>query len=281
MLEEDLSQQRQRAGKNVSKRRRMTGSLEEDLPPLAHAPAGLEERPVEPEALVDRTEILDAPTADLPAPHLNAAPSAEPASRNSPPEAIPIGDASIAQPQGPPLTPLEMRIRRLEDALAQLQIRRAAEQGVTARPGTPSIPVATPASTPPHQAPTDKLWEFGKKVLAAPGEVARNLSQAPGSPRTRRAWLLFESLAELRAILRMFTDPRYRLSWTMRIAPLAIVVAICFSWSWVPFTMVPVFGGVLNKAFDVALAFILFKMLTHEARRYRETAPDLPPSLRL
>jgi hypothetical protein len=29
------------------------------------------------------------------------------------------------------------------------------------------------------------------------------------------------------------------------------------------------------------LAFVLFKVLGQEARRYRETSPDLPPNLRL
>jgi hypothetical protein len=32
---------------------------------------------------------------------------------------------------------------------------------------------------------------------------------------------------------------------------------------------------------QVVVGFLLFKVLAHEARRYRETAPDLPPSLRL
>jgi hypothetical protein len=44
---------------------------------------------------------------------------------------------------------------------------------------------------------------------------------------------------------------------------------------------IPVVGGLLNKVIDLVLAFLLFKVLGHEARRYRETAPDLPPTLRL
>jgi hypothetical protein len=32
---------------------------------------------------------------------------------------------------------------------------------------------------------------------------------------------------------------------------------------------------------DLLLLYSMFKILGHEARRYRETAPDLPPSLRL
>ena len=40
-------------------------------------------------------------------------------------------------------------------------------------------------------------------------------------------------------------------------------------------------GMIIDKAADLILAYFLFKLLSHEARRYRETAPDLPPSLRL
>jgi hypothetical protein len=79
----------------------------------------------------------------------------------------------------------------------------------------------------------------------------------------------------------MFTDPRYRLSWTGRIAPAVLLFLIVFSWWWVPFSSLAFIGNVLNKAVDLLLAYVLFKLLTHEARRYREVAPDLPASLRL
>ena len=37
----------------------------------------------------------------------------------------------------------------------------------------------------------------------------------------------------------------------------------------------------LTVPVDLLTLYGLFKILSHEARRYRETAPDLPPSLRL
>jgi hypothetical protein len=174
-----------------------------------------------------------------------------------------------------------MRIRRLEDALAQLQKVRNATIGITAEPGRPAIPVATPAAEAPHQAPTDLLWEMGKRALASPARIASNLAAPPGSPRSKHAWLFYDSIAELRAILRMFTDPRYRLSWIARIVPPVLIGLFLVSWYWVPFTSFAVVGTILNKAVDLVLAYALFRLLAHEARRYRETAPDLPPSLRL
>ncbi len=79
----------------------------------------------------------------------------------------------------------------------------------------------------------------------------------------------------------MFCDPRYRLSWTARLAPPIILALIVTSLYWMPASVLPYIGMVIDKLVDLVLAYILFKLLSNEARRYRETAPDLPPSLRL
>jgi hypothetical protein len=266
----------------VAKRRRLNGSLEEAMPLGDPAPVGFDGTAAAGPALPEHPESLDPPAPHFPAPHLDAEVAPEASGRRGPPEAIPIGNASIAAPEAQPMTPIEMRIRRLEDALAQLQQIRAAELRVTTgQSANPAAPVAAPAAAPPHQAPTDKLWDLGVRALATPAEVARAFAQPPGDPRSRRGWLFFESVTELRAIFRMFTDPRYRLSWAGRIAPLALTVLILLSGWWLPLYYVPIFGNVLDNAVNLLLAYVLFKLLAHEARRYRETAPDLPPSLRL
>lgn len=274
----------------MAKRRRLNGSLAEGLPLGDPMPVGLGEPDdgrAEPARVVslgtERTELIDPPVSRLPAPHMassNLSPDPEPRSAPPEPVAVPIGNASIAAPAAVPLPPLEMRIRRLEDALAQLQAMRSGEVRVTAQPVRPAVPEAVPA-TPPPQAPTDKLWEFGKRVLTSPVETARSLGGKSPDGRVRAGWLLMEILTEARVIWRMFTDPRYRLSWTARIAPPVLVFCFVMSWWVVPFASIPIFGTILDKALDLVLAFVLFKLLGHEARRYRETAPDLPPSLRL
>jgi hypothetical protein len=101
------------------------------------------------------------------------------------------------------------------------------------------------------------------------------------SPPGRPSWLLRDTLAEVRAILRMFVDPRYHLPWSGRVVPLVLLGLIAVSYYWVPGTTIPILGYWVDKAIDLLLAFLLFKVLGHEARRYRETAPDLPRSLRL
>ena len=101
-------------------------------------------------------------------------------------------------------------------------------------------------------------------------------------PGVRRTWILFDALRELRAMYCMYFDPRYRLSWLGRLVPLAIMLLILTSNVWMPGTGLPwPLGLIIDKAADLILAYFLVKLLSHEARRYRETAPDLPPSLRL
>lgn len=80
----------------------------------------------------------------------------------------------------------------------------------------------------------------------------------------------------------MFVDPRYQLPWTARVLPLVMLAAILTSKYWIPGSSIPILGDwLLVKLINLLLAFVLFKWLGHEARRYRRTSPDLPPSLRL
>lgn len=167
----------------------------------------------------------------------------------APPLAIPIAESGLS---------LEQRVRRLEDALAQLQEQRIGETRILAPPLEPR-PVDPPPAIP--VPPTG--------VMASPGGA------------TRLLWLLWDAWAEARAIFRMFIDPRYHLPWSARFPPLVLLAAIVTSYYWLPGTAIPLFGLGFNKAVDLVLAFVLFKWLGHEARRYRRTSPDLPPSLRL
>ncbi len=172
-----------------------------------------------------------------------------------PPVALLLPDADHAH--------LENRLQRLEAELAQM---RGAATRVTDQP-----------------APPAGFW--GR--LLHPSTPARSTHSPSGLPSmlpggVRQTWLLFDALAELRAMYWMFFDPRYHLSWTARLAPLLILLLILTSYYWTPGTILPFFiGAFIEKMCDLILAYFLFKLLSYEARRYRETAPDLPPSLRL
>jgi hypothetical protein len=166
---------------------------------------------------------------------------------------------------------LESRIRRLEAELDRMRNSAAAETRVA------------------HQfssASADASGGFLGRLLAPsspakPHHGTPNLSSMVPSG-VRHSWLLFDALAELRAMYWMFFDPRYHLSWTARLVPLVFAILIMTSYYWTPGTSLPFFiGTAIEKLCDLILAYFLYKLLAHESRRYRETAPDLPPSLRL
>ena len=183
------------------------------------------------------------------------------------------------------LQSLEMRVGHLEEEVAALQNRGAAPAplhnvreaaGVLLEAGRQLLPAAVAAVSPTPSAP----------VPSAPAPAFP--APAVSVPPPRRRWLLGEIFAELRVIVRMYLDPRFRVSWASRLAPLILIPAILTSWIWLPGTAVlekvPIVGAldtVYVKTVDLILAFVLFKALNRDATRYRSTFTDLPPSLRL
>jgi hypothetical protein len=78
----------------------------------------------------------------------------------------------------------------------------------------------------------------------------------------------------------MFVDPRYRLSLVGRFAPPVLLFLILTSWYWLPFASLAydvsrTVASLYVKIADLILAFFLTKVLIREARRYRETFPEL------
>ena len=133
-------------------------------------------------------------------------------------------------------------------------------------------------------SPQAGLVELGKRLLgvAAP-PPPRTLGPRPAGKRP--GWLLLEIFAEARAIPRMYFDPRYRMTWVGRILPIVLLLAFFFpAYALAIFPLVgPLLANIslLVKVVELLIAYVLFKVLAHEARRYRETSPDIPPSMRL
>ena len=86
-----------------------------------------------------------------------------------------------------------------------------------------------------------------------------------------RRWLLFDLVGDLRTILRMFFDVRFRLAWSTRVIVLVLVpLTLLVDW-WLPFAAVPIVGPLVCHFVILILSFIVFKALSREARRYVET----------
>jgi hypothetical protein len=159
---------------------------------------------------------------------------------------------------------LEDRVRRLEDIIA------AAHLGppTSAKPRAATAPLASPITATPAAAPAKK------DTPAPPSPVPSRFSFRPA-----QSWLLVEIYAELRAIFRMYFDPRYRMTWFTRLMSFLIIGSILLSRFFV--SAIPLVGGILDMVLYPVLLYVLFKVLSREATRYRMTSPDLPAGLRL
>jgi hypothetical protein len=181
---------------------------------------------------------------------------------------------------------LEQRIQRLEDAVARMQDTKPIEERVAERI-TAQINQARGSSI---RETTGFIVDAGRRLLPAAINVM-NQQGADGNPATTpakqsfwRAWFLLDLLVELRAIFWMFVDPRYRLGWPTRIVAVILLALIGTSTLWPPASLlmgIPVLGLLVDKLVDLILAYLLWKILSHEARRYRQIAPDLPTTMRL
>ena len=173
---------------------------------------------------------------------------------------------------------LEQRVARLEDAVATLQDTRPLEERVVERvsrrlhrESTPALPEAGGVLKAGRQLLPVALNLIRTKA----DEAERSATVSPGG--LRRPWLLFDAYAEVQTIVRMFLDRRYRPTWTARLVPLAFLVLIMTSsWIWMPGTGIVFFGTILDKIVTLVLAYLAFKILHREVRRYRELVGDLP-----
>jgi hypothetical protein len=208
------------------------------------------------------------PLADTPV--LVVSPPAEPA----PPFAAPMPEALVAAApptaaRVPETEALEERLRRLESVLTDM---RKLEERLAERAAQPAEPApATKTSAAIVEAP-QRRW--------LPGFIdALRPTSAPAPAGARRGWLVFDVLSEAQSILHMYGDPRYRLTWSGRLVPPALLLLIMTSWIWLPGTslMMNWMSVLYVKCADLVLAFFLFKALGREAKRYRELIPQYPP----
>ncbi len=172
---------------------------------------------------------------------------------------------------------IEYRVRRLEDAVAALQDTREIEDRLAER-------VARRIGRNALQAMQDSagvIVDAGRRLLPKAIEVVRPPVPPPAEPvpatktsSVRHEWLLIDAYEEARSIYLMYLDRRYRphLSWSARITPLLLLFAILTSWVWVPGTMLLWFPLALTVDIlvNLLLAYFLYKVLSREARRYRE-----------
>ncbi len=148
----------------------------------------------------------------------------------------------------PPLETLAERLRSLESQLAALQSRVPPPGPLPAGYAAPNAPGGVPGGV--LGAAAGLL-----PVLAANG-----------------FWRRFAFLRELRLIVGMYVDSRYRVSRLTQLATpglLAAMVANYFFFNWL-MVGVPLLTPILERAVLIVLAVALYQVLSREAARYGE-----------
>ena len=242
-------------------------SMEPPRPPDPDvpAPAAAPPHPEQPGADAVLGNGQERAEAAAPAPPESVIPPEEPNLVSTPlSEPMPLTVSAV----GDTSQPLELRVRKLEEVIEEIQETRVTDR---------------PPREPPREPPT--------ALLAPPLDVSIPVAAIAPDPPTRPApitkpadekrWLLLEMWAEARAIQYMYFDPRYRMSWHAWFIPLILLAMFVTTGWWVPGADIIGMGRLITKAVELVLAFAMFKILGREARRYRETAPDLPAWLRL
>lgn len=93
----------------------------------------------------------------------------------------------------------------------------------------------------------------------------------PPSTPERRHWFLVQLWTEFVLVLRMYVDPRYRISRTAQLVVPAVF--LLFVLNYLFFTMwltIPVVSPFFERLIDVLLGIFLYKLLARELTRYRD-----------
>ncbi|HEV3142847.1 MAG TPA: hypothetical protein VGZ47_03070 [Gemmataceae bacterium] len=179
--------------------------------------------------------------------------------------------------------PLEVRLRRLESALAAMQDTKLMEERlmerVLNRMDQPMPPQARLAESDPSAA--GMMLQAGKSLL--PGAVrafsselssATNPQAGQGSNSllSPQIWLITDLIFDIRTWIAMYVDYRYRATWAAKLVPPLLLIVILWIMIWPPF---PLFNYILPPV----LLLIIFKTLLREGSRYRAALPYLPKKM--
>lgn len=138
-----------------------------------------------------------------------------------------------------------------------------------------SEPSAAPNPPPPPGSPMRDIIE---SIVPAVLPLVRLLPPPEGTILTppespevpRRTWLLIDLWQQMRLAVKMYFDPRYRVS---RIGQFALpVFAVLLALNYFLFSVwwpIPVVSPVAERLVDVVLAILAYRVLVRELDRYR------------
>jgi hypothetical protein len=164
-------------------------------------------------------------------------------------------------PETPQLETVADRLHKLEQALATLQ--------------TPAWPANQLGPVPSNSGPFPEGLAAGpahSNGSLVPAAVLRAVLPVVAGAGEGGVWARMPILAELRLMVRMYFDPRYRLSRVAQFGVPVVLGLMLLSYVFfnhmfgVPF--VPIVSLILERLALIVLAVALYKVLAREAARY-------------
>ncbi len=129
-------------------------------------------------------------------------------------------------------------------------------------PAPAQVPEAPEGVIPPAVLPLMRLLPPPPEgTILAPPEQSEAL---------RRGWLFFQLWTELRLAVRMYFDPRYRVSRLAQVAfPLFFVLIALNYFLFSVWFSIAVLSPAVERLLDVILAVLAYRVLVRELDRYR------------
>ncbi len=157
-------------------------------------------------------------------------------------------------------TSLEARVRQLEDEIVALRNTKALEERIVDKV-TERLQRATGA---------DRFTAAAPRRPGTTGEVLASIENMSPT-RGGFAWLFVDMFVDGRLMCLMLWDKRYTMAWTTHLVVWLFIPAIITSRWWFPASYIPFIGGFADKILDLLLAFGVYKALSREVKRYRNT----------
>jgi hypothetical protein len=165
---------------------------------------------------------------------------------------------------------LEQRVRRLEHAVAALQDTQLMEDRVVERVARRVDQHGHSNGSGPLASSAALIVNATKMLLPKVPNDAPAFEVLPQDPNAAKpAWFLWELRDELRTIVRMYYDYRFRMSWTARIVPVAGLVVYALSWLLLSNSILGLWG-LIDRAVAVGVVVVVYKALSREVVRYND-----------
>jgi hypothetical protein len=168
------------------------------------------------------------------------------------------------------LMELEERIHKLETALAERSTRVLTEDAVADRV---IAKLSTAAGLPQTPDTSDRVLVLASSHEEVPPPPKGAVLHPPETTidPSQRTWFLTQLIAEFRLAIRMYFDPRYRISRTAQFALPAIAVLVLVNYFlFSALINIAILSPIAERLLDVMLCVIGYKLIIRELSRYRE-----------